>query len=145
MTQRTEQIATAIRRALQEALSRGLNDPRVRGLVSVVKVTVTDDLAEAVAHISVLPAENGPLTLKGLAHAAGHLQGRLARAANLRRVPRLRFALDESMRRAAELDVALGAASADGIGAPPAEPAEHATEHADGPAIAPANGEEENP
>ena len=145
MTQRTEQVAAAIRRALQEALSRGLNDPRVRGLVSVVKVTVTDDLAEAVAHISVLPAANGPLTLKGLAHAAGHLQGRLARAANLRRVPRLRFALDESMRRAAELDVALDAALDVESGAEvDATPADGPGESPSGPA-AHANREEENP
>jgi len=107
MSQRSDQVASSIRRHLQELLARGLNDPRIRGLVSVVKVTVTEDLSEATASISVLPDLHAPLTLKGLRSAAGHLQGRMARAASLRRVPKLRFVLDDSMRTQAEMDATL--------------------------------------
>ncbi len=112
MSQRAEQVAASIRRALQELLARGLNDPRIRGLVSIVSVRVTDDLAEAHVRVSVMPDQHSALTIKGLQSACGHLQGRLARSSTLRRVPRLRFSLDESMRQVAALDGALRAAAA---------------------------------
>src|SRR6188508_1792500 len=104
--QRTGQVASVIRRVVQDRLIRGLHDPRVRGLVSVTEVQVTEDLAEAIIRISVLPVENAPLSLKGLRSAAGHLRSELAQAMSSRRAPRLRFELDDSLKRAAVVDAA---------------------------------------
>ncbi len=107
MSKRTDQIASLIRRAVQSRLSRGLNDPRVRGLISVTQVTVAADLSEAVILVSVMPAEHAQLTLRGLQHAAAHLRGELGRTVRLRRQPRLTFKLDDSMRQAAEAMAAI--------------------------------------
>ena len=46
---RPAQVAGEIRRALQEEFARGLNDPRVQGMVSITEVVLTPDLAEALA------------------------------------------------------------------------------------------------
>lgn len=114
MTRRTEQVGSIIRRAVGGALARGLHDERVRGLISVTGVTVTDDLAEATVYVSVMPEERGRLAVAGLRRAAPRLQAHLSRHARLRRVPRLHFRLDESLKRQARLDEALAEAERDG-------------------------------
>jgi ribosome-binding factor A len=107
MSQRTEQLGSLIRRAVQDMLIRGLNDPRIRGLVSVTAVHVTDDLADATIDVSVLPAEHGSLTLHGLRHAAPHIRRELSRELTVRRIPRLDFRLDESLKKASEVYASL--------------------------------------
>lgn len=118
MTQRTDQLAAQIQRAVSHELIKGLNDARVRGLVSVTRVTVTADLAEATVGISVLPAEHAELTLHGLHSATPYLQRAVARVVRMKRVPRLSFQLDRSLKRLAEIDGALAAARNPGNDSP---------------------------
>ena len=42
------QVGSLLMRTLQEILARGLNDPRYRGLVSILEVRVSPDLADAI-------------------------------------------------------------------------------------------------
>lgn len=119
MSHRPEQVASVIRRAVQEALLRGINDPRVRGMVSVTRVTVDPDLAEARIHVSVLPAERATLTLAGLRSAAPHLERRIRGELHARRMPHLRFDLDDSLKKFAAIEASIEAAvagSAEGSG-----------------------------
>jgi len=106
---RPAQVAGEIRRAIQAELSRGLNDPRVQGMVSVTEVTLTPDLAEARVRVSVLPEDRASLTLSGLRAASGFLRRRVMDETRISRVPRIQFELDESMKRQAALDQALRA------------------------------------
>ena len=107
MSHRQDQIAAALHRAVQTVLSRGLQDPRVKGLVSVTRVTIDEDLSRASVYVSVLPGEQGPLTLQGLQHAAVRIRSQLNRLVKLRRIPHLKFRLDESIKMQASLDEAL--------------------------------------
>jgi len=107
MTVRIEQIASTLRRAVQERITRGLNDPRIRGLVSITSVEVAPDLSEAYIGVSVLPSEHAALTLRGLESAAGRLRGEIGRAIRLRVMPRLLFRLDDSLKKMAALDAAI--------------------------------------
>ena len=100
-------IAAAIHRAVSLSLARGLHDKRIKGLVSVTGVQVAPDLRQATVDVSVLPAEYETTTLRGLQHAAPRVQAELGRVVRLRRVPRLVFRIDRSLKRAAELDRAL--------------------------------------
>ena len=56
MSQRTDQVASTLKRATQEVLSRGLADPRVQGLLTVTRVDVSADLANATLYCTVNPA-----------------------------------------------------------------------------------------
>lgn len=112
MSHRPEQIASVLRRAVQEQLARGLHDPRIRGLVSIVRVAVDDECSEATFHISVLPPEHAALTLEGLRSASVHIQRKAREGLPLRRMPRLRFVLDESLKRTAETEAAIARSSA---------------------------------
>lgn len=107
MTKRTDQINSTIHRAVQTTLSRGLNDPRVRGLISITKVNVSPDLSQAVVEVSVLPEEKADLTLKGLTSAAPYIQRELAKAIRSRRQPRLIFKLDKTLRQEIEVYTAI--------------------------------------
>lgn len=101
--ERADQVGSLLARALQERLARGLNDPRVQGMVSILGVDVTPDLASALVRISVFPADRGRLTLSGIRSAARHLESGLREATLLRSIPRLRFELDESIQRESRL------------------------------------------
>ena len=123
------QVASVIQRAMQRILARGLSDPRVRGLISVTDVKVSDDGAHATILVSVLPEHHAELTLHGLRHAAGHIRTLLGREVQVRRLPRLAFRLDKSIKKQAEVLTALatarqrsGAAAAPESAPAPSEP-----------------------
>ena len=78
MSTHSHQIESVLRRSVQDILSRGLNDPRVRGLVSVTKVDVSPDYAEAIVWCSVLPEEHGQLSIKGIEHASAWIRRTVA-------------------------------------------------------------------
>ena len=101
---RPAQVATEIRRALQNELSRGLNDPRVQGLGSVTEVEVSADLSNARVRVSVMPEDRSALTLSGLRAGAGFLRRRVMDETRISRVPRLEFELDDRIKRQAALD-----------------------------------------
>ena len=106
------QVAGEIRRAVQAEIGRGLNDPRVQGLVSVTEVEVLPDFSEARVKVSVLPEHKAPLTLSGLRAAAGFLRRRVMDDTRIGRVPRLVFEVDERFKRETALDAAIRSASA---------------------------------
>ena len=62
MTQRTEQVASTLKRAVQEVLSRGIADPRVQGLITVSRVLrFLADLANATVYCTVTPHKHEEL------------------------------------------------------------------------------------
>jgi len=102
-----DQVASVILRAVQGVLSRGLNDPRVRGLASVTKVHMSDDLANATIMVSILPAEHAELSIHGLRHAARHIRSEIGKTVRMRRIPQLSFRLDKSLKKEAEIIAAI--------------------------------------
>lgn len=107
MSVRTDQVASTLRRAVQAVISRGLHDPRVRGLITVTGVQVAPDLSEAYIDISVLPQKHESLTMHGLQHAARMIRSEVAKVVKLRKLPRLVFRLDESIKHQARIDAAI--------------------------------------
>lgn len=102
MSHRKEQVASTLRRAIQQVLGRGLNDPRIRGLVTVTGVEVPPDLRTATVLVSVLPEERQTLTIKGIQDASRHIRREVGELVAMRQVPELYFKLDVSLKRQAE-------------------------------------------
>ena len=69
----------------------------------MTKVDVSPDYAEAIVWCSVLPEQHGPLSIKGIEHAASWIRRTVADKVSLRRMPRLSFRLDESLKKQAEV------------------------------------------
>ena len=103
MTQHASQIESVLLRAVQDVFSRGLNDPRVRGLVSVTRVELAGNYSEATVWCSVLPEEHGALSIRGIESAGRWIRREAAEKVRLRRMPQLRFKLDASLKKQADV------------------------------------------
>lgn len=91
---RIRQINEEIKRELSRLIP-GLKDPRVTGLVSVVRTDTSGDLSLCRVFVSSL--ENAGEVVRGLDSASGHLRTEIGRALGLRHTPRLQFVADDSI------------------------------------------------
>jgi ribosome-binding factor A len=99
---RIEKINEEIRDCLASLLS-SVKDPRVRGLVSIVRVLATPDLKQARVFVSVLDDSSADDVLNGLKSAGGYLRRELGRVLRLRNTPELIFVRDESIKHGARI------------------------------------------
>jgi ribosome-binding factor A len=100
MTHRIEQVNKLIRREISELLQRHVKDPRLGNFVAVTEVSTSPDLRYAKIFVSRIASEEEKQeTLSVLAAAAGFLRNELARRLRLRRIPKLSFEWDDSIRR----------------------------------------------
>ncbi|QDU68251.1 30S ribosome-binding factor RbfA [Engelhardtia mirabilis] len=81
-----------------------LNDPRV-GMITLTRCELSSDLAHAKIFFTVLggPTERRK-TERALESAAGFVQRQLGRVLRTRKIPRVRWAFDESVEYADEMD-----------------------------------------
>ena len=102
-SRRAQRTAEAIREVVSMAILAELQDPRVRD-VTVTYVEVSGDLRQARVHVSVMGDETQQnLSLRGLQHAAGFLQSKIAERIDLRYTPRLKFELDQGVKRSIKI------------------------------------------
>lgn len=88
-------------------IAKGLADPRVSGMISITEVRLSADGLEARCRVSVMPHDREHLTLMGLQHSAEHIRRKASDLIDTRRMPRLVFELDESLKKQAETFEAL--------------------------------------
>jgi ribosome-binding factor A len=102
-THRLARVAEAVREVASETILYELRDPRVK-MVTVTRAEVSADLQHAKVYVSVMgtPQEQ-QLTLRGLQHAAGFVQSRLARRLQTRFTPVLQFVLDGGVKHSIEM------------------------------------------
>lgn len=100
-SQRQLRVGELIRRALSEILAEGdIHDPALAGRsITVGEVRVSPDLRQATAHVLPLGGEGTEASLAALRRHKGEIRRRLASRVELRHVPDLRFAMDESFDR----------------------------------------------
>ncbi len=100
---RVERVAEAIREVVSTAILFELADPRVKG-VTVLRAEVTGDLRNAAVFVTVMGTEaQQKLAMKGLRHAAGFLQSRVAARLQTRFTPALVFKVDEGVKKSVEI------------------------------------------
>ena len=98
MSRRTERVNILLQQQVSAILSEGLNDPRLRTLVTVTFADVSPDLQNATIGITVMgSAEERQEALQGMQSSAGFLQRALTSRIRMRNTPRLRFVLDTSI------------------------------------------------
>jgi ribosome-binding factor A len=102
-SRRALKVAEAIREVVSMAILAELKDPRVRD-VTVTHVEASGDLRYAKVHVSVMGDESRQeLSLRGLQHAAGYLQAKVADRLKMRYTPRLTFVLDQGVKKSIEV------------------------------------------
>ena len=93
-----------VRRELMDIL-RNMKDPRISGgMISIVRVEVTNDLSHCKVYISALEGmEKAMEAVKVLTKAAGFVRHELMNRLELRKVPELHFIADDSIEHSADI------------------------------------------
>ena len=118
---RAQRVGVLIQHELANVITNEMKDPRV-GFVTVTEVRVTGDLRGAKVFVSVLgPPEQRTASLDGLRAAAGYFKHVLASRLDLRWVPDLEFAADETLDKAERLETLMQAIARGETDTPPAE------------------------
>ena len=104
---RTQRLGEQIKRDLALLIQRELKDPRI-GMVTVNFVDLSKDLSYADVNVTVLVADDSDEkiieSLTILNEASTFLRMELGRALKVRKVPRLRFHYDDSLKRGARIN-----------------------------------------
>ncbi len=101
---RVDKLSSTIREIVSDAIANRLNDPRISPMTSITRVEVSGDLQLARIFVSVLGRDSQcRTTMAGLTNAVGHVQRLVAAGLTLRRCPEIRFVLDSSLKKAAEI------------------------------------------
>jgi ribosome-binding factor A len=114
MNKRPAQVASELHRAIQQVFDRGLQDPRISGvMLTVTDVRVSQDIRNATVMLSVMPQEHDELAMHGVRAAAAHIRREAGNLLALRRTPDLIFKLDRSIRKQADVLGAIARATAE--------------------------------
>ena len=96
-------VTSDIRLCLSELL-REVKDPRVSKMLSIVKLDVSGDMSYATVYVSAIEGfETTVNSVKALKGAAGYLRRELGQRLSLRKIPELRFVVDDSIEQSANI------------------------------------------
>jgi ribosome-binding factor A len=100
---RLARVAEVVREVASEAILFELRDPRVKG-VTVTRAEVSGDLQHAKVYVSIMGSASAQeLCLRGLRHAAGFLQSKLATRLQTRFTPVIHFVHDQGVKKSIEM------------------------------------------
>lgn len=93
-------LASTIQRELAMMILRDLSDPRLTGLPSITRVSVSPDLSIADVYITVMGTPgHQTAALNALRHSAGLMRTRLTKSLTMRVAPFLKFHFDEALKK----------------------------------------------
>ena len=98
MSRTSEDILRELTAILRTVKDPRVNGPQGAGMLSIVRVEVTNDMSYATVYISSMDGlEAAKEAVRGLKSAAGYMRRELGQALHLRHVPELRFVADSSI------------------------------------------------
>lgn len=85
-----------------------LKDPRITGMLSVVRTELTSDLSYCKVYVSSLDGEEATKSaVKGLKNAEGYIKREIASKLRMRKVPQLIFVADNSIEYSGRINATL--------------------------------------
>ena len=110
-SQRQLRVGEALRHALSEILMRDdFFDPDLVNVpITISEISISPDLSNARVYTMPLGGVNVETVLPALNRLAPLIQSLVAKKVHLRRVPRLRFMLDDSFENAARMNILFNA------------------------------------
>ncbi|MEC9375107.1 MAG: 30S ribosome-binding factor RbfA [Pseudomonadota bacterium] len=110
---RSRRVEDQIQRVLSDVLRIHVRDPRLSSII-ISSVKVSKDLGVARVYYSVLNQDSKDIDFNEvIASAINFLRRKLAEELTVRRVPELRFLLDETFTHAKKMDQLISIANAD--------------------------------
>ena len=103
--QRLAGIEKEMARVISKVLMEEVKNPKVKGLVSVTNINVTEDLKFADVYFSIMGQENANTdeVIEGLNQIKGFLRKRVAEEIEIRYIPEIRVKLDTSIEHAIKI------------------------------------------
>jgi ribosome-binding factor A len=103
-TRRQEKVARVVMKAVSDAITNHLSDPRIEGLVSVTRVEMAADLRSADVYLSILGKNDAGQnkTFSAITHARSKIQSLLAGKMQSKFCPILQFHKDEKFKKTLE-------------------------------------------
>lgn len=85
-------------------IMRSLKDPRITGLISIVKMDLSGDMSHCRVFISSMDGlEAAKNAVKGLTSASGYIKRELNSRMKLRKLPEFKFIADDSIAHSADI------------------------------------------
>ena len=104
MTRRQQRLNEQFREEISDLLLKQINDPRLKGIISITEVSISPDMKHASVFISVLgDKEQKSSALQGMTAASGFIRRELGHRLDIRYIPELEFQLDETIEQAAHI------------------------------------------
>ncbi len=103
MANRQERIASIIRKNISEIIQFEIRDPHL-GFVSIPEVRVSKDFSYADVYVSFINEEDERPSLEVLNKAKGFIRSELASKLDIRRVPEIRFKVDDGWKKEARIE-----------------------------------------
>ncbi len=104
---RADRVGGQVQKELSDLLLKEIRDPRL-GSITILHVSITDNLRSAKIYFSVAGGEEGKLSaLAGFKSASGYLRRQLSRRLELRHMPEIEFFYDASLDRATKINKVL--------------------------------------
>lgn len=101
---RIDRTAEDIRRELSDVF-RGVKDPRVNGMISIVKLDLSGDLSHCKVYISSMDGiDASKNAVEGLKSAAGMIRREIGNRIRMRRTPEFHFIADDSIAQSARIN-----------------------------------------
>lgn len=102
-SRRVLKAAEAIREVVGMAILTDLKDPRIEN-VTVTSVEVSGDMRQAKVNVSIMGDDTKQrLAMRGLESSAGYLQSKISDRIDTRYIPKLKFELDEGVKKSIAL------------------------------------------
>ncbi|MDP3899963.1 MAG: 30S ribosome-binding factor RbfA [bacterium] len=102
MSQRMPKVNELLRSNIAQIIERELEFPN--SLVTVTNVDCASDFGSANVWISILPANKTGSTIKQLRGKSNFVRSKLSALIRLRRLPELRFVIDDTEEHASEIE-----------------------------------------
>lgn len=94
-----DRVAHELQKVISYAISNELNDPRVKGIITITRVETSKELSVAKAFVSIMtPTEKERKEcFEAISTAAGYIRTLIKPKLKIRNVPTLVFKLDDSI------------------------------------------------
>ena len=94
---RIEKINSELQIEIANIIRNELKDPRISGIISVLRVETDNDLYMANTYISIYNSNDESATFDALVKSSGFVRKLLSKRVKLRTIPSINFKLDKTM------------------------------------------------
>jgi len=102
---RLQRLNSELQKEISLIIANEIRDPRVKGLLTVLRVEATEDLKHAKVYLSIFDAEENKLEVfKTLSRARGFIRSVLSKRLTIRSVPEIHFVLDDSVEYSTKIE-----------------------------------------